>query len=349
MFYEKLFKSVSYRIDEPLGEFSKELPGVFHGSVAISNFIMCNRLDWFCVLDQNKALFIDTGHPSLMGTTFFKEALGISNIPWENVTVFLTHFHIDHAGNLAYCFDSTIKQACFVMPEAFHPNSARNFYMWTRSSSKVRNDQDAREHLDLLNGKHYLDGIPLNKCSIANRGDYFNYSDLHLEVLPTPGHAPEHACLLDSENHLLFAGDHFLFAKPGMMQLAPDQHLLSRYIDSLSLIRSFRIKALFMSHHAPLMGDDLIDSFILDTQNGYKSLLERAKSLVSSSGVVSAFELAEIIANHYPNGINSFEPALQIRRVALMFGTLEGLHDEGMVERRQDDDGAFVYFVKRAK
>ena len=65
-----------------------------------------------------------------------------------------------------------------------------------------------------------------------------------------------------------------------------------------------------------------------------------------SCGGASAYENGKSIsASHYPKGIDTFQPDVQMRRVALMFGTLEGLYDEGMVRRRQDDDGAYVYFI----
>ena len=76
-------------------------------------------------------------------------------------------------------------------------------------------------------------------------GEVISKGGYSFEVMPTPGHTPEHACLVDRDRRLFIAGDHLIFAKPGMMQLAPDQHLLAQYIESLSVIRSFKLEIVF--------------------------------------------------------------------------------------------------------
>lgn len=354
MLYEDLFDSVSYEINVSLDEVkctSCTCPDIFHSVISIENFPYCKRLDWYCALDKKngKALFIDTGHPALMGTSLLDEALQNSGISWNDTCVVLTHFHIDHSGNLSYCLTQGAKEVCFVSPVPYEENSDWDFLIWTRSSKCMQEDVQTHEHLDLLNGKNYFTGIPEDKCRPVKKGDSFEIGSYHFEVMPTPGHSPEHLCLVDSDNKVFIAGDHLIFAKPGMMQLKPNQHLLASYIDSLSVIRRFNLEKVLMSHHEPLFGNDVIDDFLKTTQEGYYSLLKKAKDHVSSLGAVSAYEMAADSAAHYPDGINTFKPDTQMRRVALMFGTLEGLYDEGMVERRQDDDGAYVYFVKRAK
>ncbi|MDX1482095.1 MAG: MBL fold metallo-hydrolase, partial [Woeseiaceae bacterium] len=43
-------------------------------------------------------------------------------------------------------------------------------------------------------------------------GDVIDLGDRRLEILETPGHAPDSICLLDRENRLLFTGDTFYLA-----------------------------------------------------------------------------------------------------------------------------------------
>lgn len=354
MFYEKLFGPVTYNISRFLEDYSRHvsLPaGLFHSVVEVRNFRLCDRLDWYCILDtrDSRALFIDTGHPALTGTDFLDATLSKNEICWDQVQVFLTHFHVDHSGNLSYCMKQGASEACFVSPVPFSEELADNFLMWTRSSALMRNDIDTHEHLCLLNGENYFTDVPLERCRVLKGGDTFRIADFCFEIMPTPGHAPEHVCLIDRDKKLFIAGDHLIFAKPGMMQLAPDQHLLSSYRDSLSVIRDLKLEHVLMSHHEPLESNDEIDNFLRITQVGYENLLKDATEHVARLGTVSAYEIAKDAASHYPDGIDTFKPDMQMRRVALIFGTLEGLFDEGLVQRRQDDDGAFVYFVKRCK
>lgn len=350
MFYEDLFSPVTYQIPVFLEKVEKNnsaFPYLYHSVVLVDKFKFCDRIDWYCLLDddQGQALFFDTGHPALMGRDILEKALADRRIPWSSSSVFLTHFHIDHSGNLSYCLDRGAKEAFFIRPIPYTADSAQRFLEWTRSSTAMRDDVQTREHLDLLNGKNYFTGVDQARCHILDAGEVISKGGYSFEVMPTPGHTPEHACLVDRDRRLFIAGDHLIFAKPGMMQLAPDQHLLAQYIESLSAIRSFKLEIVLMSHHAPLIGNGFIDSFLKKTQEGYRSLLQKAKAHVGSMGVVSAYEMAKDSASHYPKGIDTFQPDVQMRRVALMFGTLEGLYDEGIVRRRQDDDGAYVYFI----
>lgn len=351
MFYEDLFSQVTYDILvslEESGEGHFLSPGIYHSVISTNNFAFCSRLDWYCILDKAKGdvLFVDTGHPKLMGTSLFEKALEKAGASWKQAKVVLTHFHIDHSGNLAFCLESGAESALFIEPVPFRVGSDDAFLRETRSSAIMRNDVRTHEHLDLLFGEHYYDGIDLERCSALSKGDAFDIGSYHFEVMPTPGHCPEHLCLVDKDNKLMFAGDHLIFAKPGMMQLEVDQHLMATYMESLSTIRKFKLEKVFMSHHDALFGNKAIDDFLKKTQEAYCDLLKTMKERLFSLGAMSAYEMASVLAAHHPNGIDSFKPDMQMRRVALMLGTLEGLHDEGMAERRQDDDGAYVYFIK---
>lgn len=365
MFIDELFENVSFRVLQDNRELATETtaqlcesrnyessPGsILHSVFGIKNFSMCDRLDWYCVVNpvDHTALFFDTGHPVLTGTEMMDSVLHKYDIPWSNVTVFLTHFHIDHSGNFAYCLQQGAKEGCFIEPIAYSDSENNQFFVWTQAPNDLREDTFAREHLQLVGGKDYFTSVPLQRCRTVSQGECFEIGGFCFEVFPTPGHAPEHACLVDYEKQIMVAGDHLLFAKPGMMQLAPDQHLMALYMDSLSIIRSFRIQALLMSHHAPLYGASQIDDFIKQTQRNYVQLLDKAQDKVALRGAVSPYSMANALAQHYPRGIRNFAPAVQMRRIALAFGTLEGLYDEGRVERRQEDNGGLVYFVKRGR
>ena len=355
MFADELFGKVTYRFEtllEPLRSSEVATPGLFHTIVTVDQFRYCKRLDWYCQVDTNqgKALFFDTGHPALTGMAFFDETLSRNGLRWNQVDIFLTHFHVDHAGNLPYCLNQGVQSASFVAPMPYKDSLPGEFLTWTRSSEVMCNDSDTIEHLELLYGKDYLTDIPLERCCEVAAGDTFSIGDFHWEVLPTPGHTSEHACLIERDRQILLSGDHLIYAKPGMTQLIPDEHLIAQYLQSMSDLRAHTLRLVLMSHHEPLEGKDVINAFLKKTQDGYLDLLDVAQDQIKQWGAVTAYDMACKIADeHYPDGIDTFRPDVQMRRVGLTFGTLEGLYDEGRVERRQDDDGAFVYFTKRRK
>lgn len=355
MFLENLFSNITYEFEKFLQSDSyegKPVPHLLHSVIHIDGFHFCKRLDWYCIVDkaQGKVLFVDTAHPALTGTEMLDQALERNQIPWGQTTVFLTHFHVDHSGNLRYCLEQGAKEACYLPPMTYHDELIDQYFLWTRSPEALSHDEDTREHLQLLDGKNYFTGIPRKRCRELSAHDELDIAEFHLEVMPTPGHCPEHAVLIDRQQQILFAGDHLIFARPGMMQLVPDQHLLAQYVQSLSDLRKYRFKLVLMSHHEPLVGQESIDAFIKHTQDGYYKLLNDFTDYVAQAGEVSVYEMADNMArNHHPQGLESFAYQEQMRRISLMFGTLEGLYDEGRVERRQDDDGALVYFAKRSR
>lgn len=354
MLAANLFKNITYSFErflEPIGAYSSPTSGILHSTVSVKNFFMADRIDWYCFYDrsQNTVLFVDTGNPIITGSDFLDKTLASLNSSWQSTDIFLTHFHVDHAGNLAYCLDKGAKSAYFIAPDTYDDSLVSSFFMWTHSSDVVRGDTDAIQHLELLLGKTYFDGVDPSKCHLVEKGNSFDIANYHLEVVPTPGHAPEHACLIDVDHKLLVAGDHLIFAKPGMMQLQPDQRLMYHYVESFKELSHHTFNLVLMSHHEPMTDSEEIQDFIKHTWKSYENFLPTMKDRVLSLGQVGIYDFANALAARHPQGLNSFDPSLQVRRLTLAFGTLEGLHDYGLVERRQDDDGSFVYFVQRRR
>ena len=133
---------------EKMNKGTQGLPCLHHSVILVDKFKFCDRIDWYCVLDDKngEALFFDTGHPALTGTQLLREALNIRGISWNATSVFLTHFHVDHSGNLTYCLNNGARRVLFVQPVPYEANSASNFLSWTRSSSVMKNDEQTVAH-----------------------------------------------------------------------------------------------------------------------------------------------------------------------------------------------------------
>lgn len=362
MLLNEIFSKVTYSVkaqcqdlcckDSNLDVGKNCFPGIKHTIVFIDNFPFCKRIDWYCVVGRQagQLLFVDTGHPALTGGRILEYARQKADMRWDQVQVFITHFHLDHAGNLPFCLFTGARRAYFQFPVPFQREFPKEIFQWMNIPQSVRDDRESSVYIETLLAKNWSKGIPVERCFEVGVGDAIDIAGYHLACLPTPGHSPKHTCLVDKNRGVMFAGDHLIYAHPGVGQLLPNQHLLFRYCESLPLLRSFKLKAVLMSHHGPLFGRDEVDGFLRKTEEGYKDLLESMDYFVGQHNRVGIYQMAQELAlKKNPQGLTAMGGQAQMRRVALMFGTLEGLYDFGRVERRQDDNGAFVYFKKRAR
>ncbi len=342
---ERRWPEASYRVLRLLEGVSSDIKpysGVYRSSFAISGFPYCRRIELYCIARRGKeALFIDTGNPDLCGVRALDGVSTILGVPWEASDVFITHFHEDHDGNVPYCVHKGVKR---VYSGAVDPaNESRMTRFLTYIDSL---DDDCEE------GRVFFRQQSSEKRSIrasepvrvpAKTGDVIAVDGHYLEVFETPGHTYNHCCLLDRDRGMLFAGDHVVDAPPGLLQFAPDQHLIVEYLASLTRVRSLDLQVMLMSHHDPIFGSQMIDGFVGMIKDRYVSLMVRTMGYVQDAGRVTVKRASELAASHYEGGLSGFPIDVRLHRMATMFASLEYLLDCGYLERRVDDSGALVY------
>ena len=83
-----------------------------------------------------------------------------------------------------------------------------------------------------------------------------------LEVIPTPGHSPDHACLWDPERRVLFAGD-LLVSGGTIMIAASSGGNLREYLASLARVRALAPSRVYPGH-GPVIDNAaaLIDEYV---------------------------------------------------------------------------------------
>lgn len=86
--------------------------------------------------------------------------------------------------------------------------------------------------------------------------------DSMLEVVPTPGHSPDHACLWDPAARALFAGD-LVVAGSTVMIAAGSGGSLRAYLESLARVRALAPSRIYPGH-GPVIEDGvaLIDEYV---------------------------------------------------------------------------------------
>lgn len=85
---------------------------------------------------------------------------------------------------------------------------------------------------------------------VLGDGEVIQAGEYRLKVISTPGHAPEHICLYEPVNRLLFAGDHILAGiTPIISRYHPaDDDPLDSYYQSLARVESLDVKIVLPAH-----------------------------------------------------------------------------------------------------
>jgi glyoxylase-like metal-dependent hydrolase (beta-lactamase superfamily II) len=123
-------------------------------------------------------------------------------------------------------------------------------------------------------------------------GDPVPAGDGVLEVIPTPGHAPDHLCFYDREAGDLYCGD---LARRGGTIVIPARKGgdLRAYLASLALVRDLAPRRL-LPGHGPIVDDPiaLIDEYIAHRQQREQQIL--------GAILAGARTVEEIVRQVYP-------------------------------------------------
>lgn len=145
-----------------------------------------------------------------------------------------------------------------------------------------------------------------------------------LEIIPTPGHSPDHACLWDPAARVLFAGD-LLVSGGTVMIAASSGGDLREYLDSLARVRALGPARIYPGH-GPVIdkGPALIDEYVAHR-------LAREAEVVAALGRAPA-TVAALAAAIYPH----LAPALAGAARETLIAHLVKLEADGRARRDGD-------------
>jgi glyoxylase-like metal-dependent hydrolase (beta-lactamase superfamily II) len=143
------------------------------------------------------------------------------------------------------------------------------------------------------------DEVTLKLDRVLNDGDVVEGTEFGLEVLHTPGHAPNHLCFLLEEERVLFTGDHVLDGTSTVIspQRGGD---MAEYLKSLERIRKIRRLARICPAHGDVIEDPAarIDEYV-------KHRRMRERQIVKALGE-GPTKISDIVARLYtdtPDGL----------------------------------------------
>lgn len=320
-------------------------PSLYHSRFDIAHFHYADRIDLYALLDTHatphRALFVDVGYAEFCGTQALDKALERKEISWENTQAFITHFHEDHDGNLDYCIGQGMREF-FCGPLTLYTVDRRDLFL-QRTGLYQAEGTCMHPCAEFIMGKDRFSPRVLERMHILPDHAHLTYDDYDLEVHYTPGHAPEHACLLERNKRILFAGDHILDAAPGHMQLDPESHILTRFLESLTFLKTLNLEHIYMSHTDALHTPEIINAFIDRIIESYTVQLSRMQELMMTLSEVSAYEATVAHYARHTGGLAAQSDFMRMRRTAIIYAYLDYLVDTGFLARRVRNDGAYAY------
>ena len=190
------------------------------------------------LIDRDGLVLIDTGLPRTAGRilAFIHDTL--HREPSELRTILLTHYHMDHVGNVPALVRATGAQVVIHEGDAPYLSGERPMPLppWPRS-------------LLIRMVKPFLGWSPVRPDILLRDGDTI----AGLTCIHTPGHTPGSICLFDPEGKVLFSGD-TLLTERGRIQ-GPSERSSARQEEatrSLARIASLDFEILLPGHGEPV-------------------------------------------------------------------------------------------------
>lgn len=318
-------------------------PGLYHSRFALHDYYFTDWLDLFSIGEKDEgALFIDVGLEELCGTYPLDSVIKKVGVPYRDAKVFITHFHDDHDGNLPYCVKQGV-ESIFHGPLVPYSDERLHRFMQATGINNV-GDKALQGTTEFLMGKDRITPQVQEKLIEVHTGEVLTLGNHSLEVLQTPGHAPEHISLIDKERKIMFAGDHLLNSPAGLLQLDPGTHLVKEYLESLEQIRSLDLNVAYLSHADPLIGAEAIATFVDHAREKYEKPLIKVEKIVKENDGMSVYEVAQDYYSYLKGGGLEGQPdRLRMRRIAIMLSFLDYLFDIGKIKREESDEDVLLY------
>jgi glyoxylase-like metal-dependent hydrolase (beta-lactamase superfamily II) len=149
----------------------------------------------YLIVGRDRAILIDTGCG--IGDLFFV-VRQLTNLP---VTVVNTHTHLDHLGSNNQFNDIVILDHKRSRTISMH-GATKDALMWELHNEKLVTPPWPKAY-----NRTKIALPPFKVSRWLQHGDHLDIDGADLEVLHTPGEAPDHICLLDHTHRILFCGD----------------------------------------------------------------------------------------------------------------------------------------------
>lgn len=183
-------------------------------------------------------------------------------------SLYLTHFHEDHTGNVAHFIRSYGLQAYG------HPYTAE----------KLRNGFSVLPYEMLMFGA-------AEPANILEIGTSFKSENYTFDVIKTPGHTPDHQCFYVKSEGWLFSGDMYV---ADMIRIWRKPENLKQQIESLEILSVLDFDVIFCAHNPQFSnGKNRILAKLENFRNFYGEVKEHRLKGLSPRETMRAMKIKE--------------------------------------------------------
>lgn len=237
-----------------------------HGVYAIDEPYNYEETIAYLILGNKKALLFDTG----MGMDSI--SLVVKQLTHLPIIVLNSHTHFDHIGG-NYEFGHLL-----AMNTAYTRQHAQNGYPHSEIKSEVAPDAFCSERLPLLDTASYHTR-PFKVWRYINDGYKIELGGREINVIATPGHAPDAISLWDAKYRYLWTGDTFY---EGPIFLFADSTNLKDYSKSITKLAQYAAKAksIMPAHNLP----GVAPSEVMEAAKDFNDIMHGRKTGVLNPG-----------------------------------------------------------------
>ncbi len=224
------------------------------------------------VLGRGEVSIVDPGPDSEAHVDDLLKAL-----PDERITrIFLTHTHKDHCGALSrLCALTGAQTYAFSAPDAirgaFQPLTGKGGPTGSNQTDDAQQPVKSGELAVSFADTGFKPDV------VVQHGDEVEGEGWTLEVVHTPGHAPDHVCYALLQEKALFTGDHIMPWSTSV--IAPPEGSMNDYMNALDGL-SKRDDALYLPGHGGRVTKPkrLLRSYVLHRQWREKSVFDAVQN-----------------------------------------------------------------------
>lgn len=310
---------------------SQIVPGIWRISIEWKENPGAGTSEVYVVNGHKRSVVIDVSKDVIVAPDALRGAIASTGANMSNLTVFLTHFHLDHSGNIGAFADWNIPVWGGAREIATPPDQDPHEYFPNLAGVPLhKRDSNVLNYLDMV----YPPGDVLDRIEFAKQGSVIEVDPWRFEVLHAPGHSLESCCLYERSSKILFTGDTVLGGfVPPVNTTALDLHKVRAYFSTLERLRNLDVLVALPGHRTPIIGGEAYRARIDVIEATHRNRVAKVEELLeeAASGL-TAYELLERYMTYRiePGRVSKY---YLVSHVAMMLGYLEHLHDTGTAVR----------------
>ena len=242
--------------------------------------------------DAGEWLIVDSGAATERARRILAGTLRSLKVDFSRCTVFLTHKHFDHAGLLGAVLPAHVPLLLSRM--AFELRQARQYVSIQQEfrSRMIAMGATCEEASSYAACNAETVALPLGRFAyrFVAEGDEVAVGRLRFRVLGTPGHTPDHLCLWEPDQGILFGGDHMLFETvPSVDAFAGDGDGLALYGRHLRRIADLPVRLLLPGHGECVADDAAVGARIEAILARKRARVEATRDFLGARGIECRF------------------------------------------------------------